>query len=406
MKKFLALFMAAAMLFTGCSKSCSLSENLAENITPCRVAVPAEDTGLDYLYDFSGRLFGRCTAEDANTLVSPFSVAYALAMTANGAQQATKEQMEAVLGADTEKLNTGLKAYMDSLQENSPLAVANAIWYRDSFVPQEEFLQTAADYYTVGLYRAPFDRGTVKDINSYVKQHTNGMIDRIIDKIDRETVMFLVNALCFESKWHTEYEKRDIWQEDFTSYNGEKQSADFMHSAERHYFETGSATGFAKYYEGGRYAFVGILPREGTDIVDWCRSFDGTAIENILGAVERKTVNVSIPEFTTDFSAQLNDVLKSMGMERAFDKDKADLGAMGSSDTNLYIGTVAHKTHITVDRAGTKAAAVTLVGVDCTSCVEEPEEIKEVRLDRPFVYMIADMDAGLPLFVGNVLEIQ
>ena len=69
------------------------------------------------------------------------------------------------------------------------------------------------------------------------------------------------------------------------------------------------------------------------------------------------------------------------------------------------ISDVLHKTHIDVDNEGTRAAAVTAVMVAGATAVQRPEEIHEVYLDRPFVYMIIDSENSLPLFIGTVTEL-
>ena len=134
--------------------------------------------------DFAVRLFQK-TYDGKNTLISPLSILTALAMATNGANGETKEEMEDALGMTTEELNAFFASYFERLpqNENAKLSLADSIWFRDDgrFSVRDEFLQTNADYYHAGAYRAPFDRGTVDDINAWVKEKTDGMIERLIN---------------------------------------------------------------------------------------------------------------------------------------------------------------------------------------------------------------------------------
>lgn len=410
MKRFTALVLAVIMAFSvaGCAEGSS-STNLMQGITAYRAEKPENpQETAQALTDLSARLFSRCVGEE-NLLISPASIIYALGMTANGADGQTLAEFETLLGADISEVNSWLRQYKQSLQTDSKasLHMANAIWFRDyGFVPGEEFLQTNAAYYDAGAYSAPFDDSTVKDINNFVKKNTDGQIDKIIDRIEPSTVMFLLNALSFDSKWAEKYRDTQISDDIFTKYDGAQQTVSMMYSEEYVHLQDENTNGFVKNYAGGGYKFVALLPDEGVDIQEYARSMTGEKLTNLLKKPTGRTVLAKIPEFKTDYFVQLADVLPVMGLETAFDPYAADLTRLGSADNNLYISSVLHKTTITVDRGGTKAAAVTLVAATENVAAPEPEVPAKVYLDRPFVYMIIDADSSLPLFMGMVLEVQ
>ena len=160
-----------------------------------------------------------------------------------------------------------------------------------------------------------------------------------------------------------------------------------------------------KYYDGGRYAFVGLLPSEGVPIADYVAGLSGGKLHALLNEHRYGTVEAAIPRFTASSSLELNDALKAMGVTDAFDASHADLRAMGSAPNDqLYVSAVLHKTYLSLDENGTKAAAVTAVVADTASA--EPPEVHRVVLDRPFVYMIVDTHANLPLFLGTVTQMN
>ena len=190
--------------------------------------------------------------EEKNTLISPLSVLCALAMTANGAKGETLAQMEDTLGAPVERLNQAVHTLMG--QEDDAMRLANSIWLaqRDDLTVNQDFLQTNANYYGAGVYQAPFDQTTVREINRWVEEETHGMVEEILDEIPADTVMYLVNALAFEAEWESVYTQADVWEGSFTTQAGESQSVEMMHSQEAGFLQDDLATGFLKPYAGGK----------------------------------------------------------------------------------------------------------------------------------------------------------
>ena len=175
----LLLVFAIGINLTGCSTKVR-AKDLMEGITPNAVT-PLEDLTSQSatVTDFAVRLFQTSEKSGENTLISPLSVLCALSMTANGAENETLQQMENVLGMTTQELNLYLYSYMQSLPqgEKYKLNLANSIWFTEDerFTVNQDFLQTNADYYGADIYKAPFDKQTLKDINNWVKQNTDGI---------------------------------------------------------------------------------------------------------------------------------------------------------------------------------------------------------------------------------------
>ena len=405
-----ALLLLCAMLLNIVSCTKVKAADLMEGVTPREVEVREElSEDNSAVTDFALRLFKATNAGGKNTLISPLSVLCALAMTTNGAKGETREQMEATLGMSAEELNLYLYSYMNSLPtgEKYKLSLANSVWFRDDerFTANEDFLQINADYYGAGAYKAPFDKSTKKDINNWVKENTDGMIPEVLDEIPPEAVMYLVNALAFEAEWSDIYEKKQVRDGTFTKEDGTKQSAEFMYSEEHRYLEDEKATGFMKYYRGSKYAFVALLPNEGVTVSEYLISIDGEALNALLSAPKGNSVQAAIPKFETEYSTEMSEILKSMGMPLAFDEDNADLSGLGSSNAgNIYINRVIHKTFISVAEKGTKAGATTVIEVANKSAA--PDEIKRVYLDRPFVYMLVDCENNIPFFIGTMMDIE
>ena len=410
---FVLVMVFAASALTGCGVS--QFDNLMDGITPR--GTPGDDVEITdvsdaAVTDFAVRLFKASMEEGKNTLISPLSVLVALSMTANGADNETLSQMEAVLGMPIDQLNTWISTYMTNLPEGEKykLSLANSIWFKDypTFVVNEDFLQTNADYYGSGIYKAPFDDSTLKEINRWVEDNTDGMIKDILDRIPEEAVMYLVNALAFDAEWQTIYNEYQIREGEFTTEDGAKQKVDLMYSSENLYLEDDNATGFIKYYKGCKYAFAALLPNEGVSVSEYAASLDGEHLYDMLSGAKRTPVNAAIPKFEIEYKVEMSDILKEMGMPNAFDGTLADFSKLGTTtdEKNIFINRVIHQTYINVDGKGTKAGAATVVEMTKETAMEPMDPPKTVYLDRPFVYMLIDCETNLPFFIGTMMDVE
>lgn len=360
----------------------------------------------NHVADFGVRLLQETMTEGESTLVSPSSVLCALAMTANGAKGETLAQMEQVLGAPVDRLNQAVHMLME--EENETLHLANSIWFRqqESFTVNQDFLQTNANYYGAGVYQAPFDFSTVKAINRWVKEETHGMIGEILKEIPPDAVMYLVNALAFEAQWERVYTKADVQTGTFTTHTGDTQSVELMYSREGTFLQDEQAKGFVKPYAGGTYAFVALLPEEGVSVEAYVDSLTGEHLRELLRQGEETNVVAAIPKFESGSDVQLAQALENMGMTLAFDGDQADLSGIGTyAGGNLFVNRVLHRTYISVAEKGTRAGAATAVEVNGESAMD-PGQMQEVILDRPFVYLLVDLEQQMPLFLGTVTELE
>ncbi|HPZ89735.1 MAG TPA: serpin family protein [Bacillota bacterium] len=406
----LLLLTAAATNLAACTDRVRAAD-LMLDITAQKVEGRSADARfIGNVAEFSLRLFRKSADPGQSSLVSPLSVLLALAMTANGANAATLSEMEAVLGGDIplDELNEYLYAYEISLpsEQKAKMSIANSIWFRDDedrLQVERDFLQTNADYYGAAAYKAPFDQRTLKDINNWVKANTDGLIDKILDEIRDDAVMYLLNAMVFDAEWKEIYSKNSIYQGEFTAADGSRQAAEFMFSEETWYLDDGKATGFIKPYAGDKYSFVALLPNEGIEVRDYLAGLSGENFLRIINEAREIAVNANMPKFSCAYTVELNDCLKEMGMPAAFSAAQADFSRLGrSSRGNIFIGEVLHKTYIAVDERGTKAGAVTKVEMRDEAYIET----RTVTLNRPFVYAIIDNSSKLPLFLGTVLEIE
>lgn len=419
MKKFIALLLAFLVLMLA---SCNVSDGtinektekenyeMPRDLTVDFIAesmegMKADEKFISSMLDFSAELFkGTLDENEKSSLISPLSVLIALGMTANGACGETKAQFEKVFGMSTDELNAYLYSHMNSLPsgEQARLETANSIWLRDGgFKVNNDFLQINKNFYGAQIYKENFAYGGTADkINSWVSENTDKMIEKIIDEISPDAVMYLINALVFDALWETPYEDYSCAEGAFNSYGGNENKAVFMTGTEHRYIKTEDAVGFKKSYKSG-YSFMALLP-DG-DVFEYIKSLDGEKLSKALSSIESVETITKMPQFSYDYGITMNDALISMGLTSAFDPRKADFSGITDGENGISIGCVLHKTHIELTAAGTRAAAVTSVML-AGSCA--PTEMVYVTLDRPFVYIITDDNTNLPVFMGVITEIN
>ncbi len=415
MKK-ITLLLVLLLTLTACNSNTNITaKNLMagvnrNDITPIVINNPQESSvdKATEITNFSLNIFKKIL-ESENTLISPLSIISALSMTANGAEKETLSQMEEVFGADIDGLNQYLYAYKFYLPtaDKYKVSLANSIWFKDieSLTVEKEFLQINKDYYDAEVYKAPFDDSTKNDINAWVHKKTNGQIQKLLEeKPPENSVMYLINALSFDAEWQSIYKDTSVRKGEFTTQDGDKKTVDFMHSNEYGYIELPHAIGFSKPYADNQYSFVALLPDEGLEVSDFMDLIDGKTIINAVKNQRDDEVYTSMPKFAFEYSKELSEVLKELGIKDAFDADFADFSSLGQSvDGNIFINRVIHKTRIEVDERGTKAGAVTAVEMEAECAA--PAEPKTVNLNRPFFFMIVDSEFNMPIFMGALNDV-
>lgn len=370
----------------------------------CVITTPVSAASVsNAVSGFSVKLLQESKKEGENTLISPFSILSALSMTANGAAGNTLEQMENVLGLSIEQLNDYFKTYL--ADKDGQAVIANSIWFKnDEEIPvKPEFTQTVSDCYQSEIFEEPMDAGTLQKINDWVNDKTDGMIPEILNEIPSGTLMYLLNALTFQSRWENIYASADVYDGIFTDENGKELETDMMRSTESVYLKGTAAEGFMKYYEGGKYAFAALLPDEGISLDEYTESLTGESLSEILSEKQTGyTIHAEIPKFTSETETELSEELQALGITDAF-SDQADFSSMFDTSANpgVRISEVIHKTFIEVNEQETKASAATAVGIMETAMLPDESE-KYISLNRPFLYMLVDCEKNIPLFIGTM----
>ena len=348
---------------------------------------------------FTYKLFAQLP-EGKTRMISPFSIYVALSMLSDGADGETLAQLDELLGLTAEERHAYLAAWIEELTTagvdgTTTFTNADSLWIKDGLesVVSKDFLDICAQYYRATVYSTPMDDSSVRDINAWVKAKTSNMIEKHIDELDESVTMILMNAIALDASWEEEFEKTKTQKDyTFTKEDGTTVKVDMMFGyLSDGYLENDLATGFFKGYKGNEFSYVALLPKEGVSLEQLIASLAPSSIRELIDNELGIGVNIGIPKYEKEYTIELCDVLKELGVADAFEGN-ADFTRLMSG---IFVGEVLHKTYISVDEKGTKAAAVSEVGM-----WKGGTEEYTLTLDRPFVYMIIDSDR-LPVFIGT-----
>lgn len=342
-----------------------------------------------------------------NLMLSPLSVSMALGMTSNGSNGTTLEAIRSTMEfkdfTETE-VNSYYHKIITELPQLDPkatLQIANSIWYTNKFTPLPSFLKVNADNYNAEVAGLDFESPTAKDkINNWVNSSTHGKIPSIIDAIGNDIVMVLINAVYFKSDWKYKFDKAKTAKADFNLDATNKVQTDFMVAqASVNYLSSQEANVYELPYGNEKYSMVIVLPNNiNNNINEFAGAITSAKWKGWMSGLQKTGMEIKMPKFKFSYEIKLNEELKHLGMEVAFDRTGLANFTRINASGNLHIDEVKHKTFIEVNESGTEAAAVTSVGIQVTS-VQQPSA---VLINRPFVYAIREMKTGLILFTGIV----
>ena len=426
MKRTLSLLLACALglgLLSGCAQASAAKELTAPklSVTPSNseeVNGALAGFGLELLKksrDANGETAMNSDMDHVpfSTLVSPLSVALALSMTANGAAGNTLAQFQDVLGVgvDLVELNTAcaqLMADYQGLGGSTKCAIANSLWVDPEGQIKDEFIGQCRGIFDAQVFSAQLSEpGIVKDLNSWVSQHTNKMIPEIIDQpFSEDTACLLVNALYLKNKWLYEFDPLATHTMDFHHAGGPDSQVEYLRKFDTQlsYLQGKGAQGVVLPYDDGRLAFVAILPDlypDSPDFGQWLNNLEGNSLSQLINNREDAIfLSFAMPKFSAEWKGNLEDTLPLLGLEDAFVPGAADFSSLGDSPEGYYISQVIHATKIEVNEKGTEAAAATVVAAG-SGTAAPPQEGITLILDRPFLYGIVDLYTGVPLFLGT-----
>jgi serpin B len=365
---------------------------------------------------FALDLYGKVRGQPGNAFLSPYSISTALAMTYAGARGETADQMARVLhlGGDPEATHRGFEDLMRSLDGDGKedaakrgyrLDVANRLWGKDQFHFLPEFIELTRIRYGAGLERIDFARSdaAIRAINDWIAKKTQDKIQDLLHPGDvgSQTRLVLTNAIYFKGSWADPFSKGLTRDEPFHTSATASAPVPTMHrQAKFRYFEGDGLKALELPYGPGDLAMDVLLP----DAVDGLPALEARlapdALDRWLGGLGEREVVVALPKFTMTSRFELGEILKTMGMPRAFTPGQADFSGIATEE-ELAISAVIHQAFVDVNEEGTEAAAATAVTIRAMKAIV-PRKPDSFRADHPFLFLIRDVRSGSLLFLGRV----
>lgn len=367
---------------------------------------------------FAFDLYHQARDREGNIFYSPYSISLALAMTFAGARGESEQQMadamNFTLGRD--RLHPAFNALDQELASRGEeasttggdpftLNIVNRIWGQTGFTFLEGFLDVLGEHYGADLSLLDFagapDPSRIA-INDWVTDQTRQRIEDLIPPggVNTLTRLVLTNAIYFKASWREPFEEADTRDRPFHLLDGGQVTAEMMRQIADHGYASGDGYSMVELlYDGDELSMVIVVPDEGR--FEEVESTLGPAsVASMLANVEFRPVDLTMPKFTFEWGVGLTNALSTLGMPIVFDPDNADFSGM-TDVARLFITDVFHKAFVAVDEAGTEAAAATAVVLGIVSMPLEP---LVVSIDRPFIFLIRDIDTGTILFLGRVVD--
>ena len=379
-KTFMALAGAAALLSCGPKYVAPVSEPGSE---------------IDYSMSFI-RSVVAVEDKDANLAVSPYSAGVALSMLAEGAEGQTRAEFNKALNDCLFK--------SEDLGGNDKITVnsVNSLWVDDNFSVRNRYVSLMQKDFDALVTTLSFsDPATVKAINNWCSEHTNGKITEIIDELSPNDVMVLVNALYFKAPWLNPFDEH---MTSSAKFHGSKSVSDVDMMARKAYMNYAEYNGCQLVelpYEGGRYAMYVLLPPEDMDINELIGYLSQESYNAAMNSLQSKELLLKMPKVKVETSLLLNQSLQHMGIRTAFTgaADFKGISEMGP----LSLGLVKQKCYVEISEKGTEAAAVTSAQIRMTAL--RPSQYVRMTVDRPYLFFVTDKQESNILFAGRIMNL-
>ena len=339
----------------------------------------------------------RTAGKGENVFTSPYSAGVALSMLNEGAGGETKAEIDNALN--------GCSFRNDVLEGGEAVDVrsANSIWIDSNFSVRNRYVSLLQKDYNALVETLRFsDPATVRAINNWCSENTEGKIDSIVKELTHGEVMLIVNALYFKAPWENSFDPSLTAKADFNGLSKTSKVDMMYRKATYNYAEFQGCQFIELPYQGEEYSMFVVLPPEDMKIDAMLPYLNEKIYEEAVGMLTPVEVKFRMPKLKIETEMLLNRTLQNMGAETMF-TSAADLTGISESGP-LAVSEVKQKCWLEVSEEGTEAAAVTSIGVRLTAA--RPDfNVKTMTVDRPYVFFIADKDSLDILFAGKIVNL-
>lgn len=356
---------------------------------------------------FAWELFKQLADPKQPVFFSPYSISSAMAMLSLGAKGETEKQLletlafpdkGPLLGKEFQKLRESLV----SSDERFTMTDANSLWLNIGFDVLSSYAQSLKEFFSGEARSIEFakNKEAAATINNWISDHTRNLIKDLIspEALSADTRLVLVNAVSFLAKWETPFDEDGTRKYSLMDCTGRAGKGELMRQEGMiNAAEVDGVTAVELNYAGRKYSLLAMMPQDVAKFASWEKNIDDAYIENITKSLKRENAVLMFPKFTTEYSQSLVSVFKDMGLASPFSYG-ADFTGISLKE-QLLVSEIIHKAIVKIYETGTEAAAATAVMVKCTGMAMKPP--KEIRFNKPFVYLIREKETGAILFLGH-----
>jgi serine protease inhibitor len=343
-----------------------------------------------------------------NIFISPSSVAIALSMVYNGADGETQRAIGKTLEMEKFKLNEvnqfhySLQQSLTNAQSGVELNIANSLWTRQDISLKQTFLDRVKQFYQAEIQRLDFTNpNSVNVINAWVRQKTKDKIVKIVERIETDSLLFLINAVYFKGKWQVPFNQSLTTPATFILGNGQKIVTPMMTQSGKYlYYDAPTFQAISLPYKSQRFGMQIFLPKPNSDLKALRKQLNLQNWQAWRRNMTMQQGSIRLPRFKIEYETELNTVLQKMGMAIAFAPNQANF--QNISQIPSHISEVKHKTFVEVNEEGTEAAAVTSIAVRATSAMPNEQAPFSMIVNRPFFFAISDRQTGSIIFMGTI----
>ncbi len=347
--------------------------------------------------------------EEGNIFYSPYSLFSALAMTYEGANAQTAEEIKSVLHfPDYNVLRPNFAALYNTINTHEgsfELSTANALWVQQDYQLLDDYLTAIKNYYGGNAANLDFEREPEKSrqiINDFIEERTNNKIKNLLPRgsLDNSTRVILTNAIYFKGYWEWKFKRINTRKRDFKTPTGVKKVLMmYMESdkAKFNYAETSDLQILELPYKNDKLSMLILLPKEDIESIEPLTIEKLSEYKNLMKKI--RLDEIYIPKFEVNTGYSMKKLLKSLGISTPFSPEEANFSRMTEKE-DLFIFDMFHKAYVKVDEQGTEAAAATAISFTFTSAAHH----RIFKADHPFIFIIQEKDTGAILFMGRIMD--
>lgn len=351
-------------------------------------------------------------SEDGNIkgkdfMFSPLSISFVLGALNNGATGQTSEEILSAIGFEG-RTSDDINGYCRSILDGCPgvdelvkVKMANTVIVKEGFELKNSFCTALSEYYDAYVRSMAFDSKALEAINNWCNEQTEGMIPQILEEIPEEACLFTLNSIYFKGNWTVKFKKSETRKRTFTNIDGSSGEIPMMHMEDMFEYSSNDIWATARLpYGNGSYSMYVLLPHQDRSLDDVLAVLDSQTWENEKNMMRAARLNLMLPSFDTETTLKLKDIMRNLGMVRAFDSFYAEFNEMFDSSDHTYLGLLLQKSKIIVNEEGTEAAAVTIGGEMTTAVPPSEPQTVSFHADRPFIYIIQEKSSNAIFFIG------